>query len=193
MNFTVVKKGQTIDFASFFDTLEDAKDYCNEHLSYNTFAMDLVSKRKLSEKQEAWIHYLATQSKIDSQTPVVDGEYISLVKKMYDGVKSPTRKFHLHLPSDVAIATIPKGVNQGGLYIFENSNYVAKITSNGDLVGNVSEDVKLILDDACDNLLKLAQLYGHESGNCAVCHRPLTDPKSLSYGIGPICMKRLEQ
>ena len=191
MNFTVVKKGQEINFDSFFDNLQDAKDYCNLHLNYNEFAMDLVSKRKLTEKQEAWIHYLATQSKIDSETPVVDGDYISLVQKMYAGVKTSTRKFHLHLPSDVAIATIPKGGNAGGLYIFENSTYVAKITSNGDLVGSVSEDVKLILDDACDNLLKLAQLYGHESGNCAVCHRPLTDPKSVALGIGPICLKRL--
>ena len=190
MNFTVIQKGQEINFDSFFDTLQDAKDYCIEHLKYNDFAMDLVRKNKLSEKQESWIHYLATQSKIDSQTPVVNGEYISLVEKMYSGVKTPTRKFHLHLPSDVSICTIPNGGNVGGLYIFENNSYVAKITSNGDLVGNVSEDVKLILDDACENLLKLAQLYGHETGNCSVCHRPLTDPKSIALGIGPICLKR---
>ena len=191
MNFTVVKKGQEINFDSFFDSLDAAKDYCNEHLSYNDFAMNLVSKSKLSVKQEAWIHYLATQSKIDSETPVVDGEYITLIQKMYSGVKSPNRKFHLHLPSGVAISTIPKGANAGGIYVFEDNSYVAKITSNGDLVGSVSEDVKLILDDACDNLLKLAQLYGHETGNCSVCSRPLSDPKSLSYGIGPVCMKRL--
>jgi len=191
MNFTVNLKGQDINFDSFFDSLQDAKDYCSEHLKYNDFAMDLVRKTKLSQKQESWVHYLATQSKIDSETPVEDGEYISLVEKMYAGVKTVTRKFHLHLPSGVSISTIPNGGNVGGLYVFEGNSYVAKITSNGELVGNVSEDVQLILDDACENLLKLAQLYGHESGQCAVCHRPLSDPKSVALGIGPICLKRL--
>jgi hypothetical protein len=193
MTLTVVKKGQEIEFDSQFDTLNAAKGYLAQFMAYNSFAMDLLSKRKLSEKQEAWVHYLATEHKVEAEAPVVEGEFISLVEKMYAGVKTPTRKFHLHLPSGVSISTITKGVNQGGLYIFENSNYVAKITDKGVLKGDVSEDVRLILEDACDNLLKLAQLYGHESGNCAVCHRPLTDPKSLSYGIGPICMKRLEQ
>jgi hypothetical protein len=193
MTLTVVKKGQEIEFDSQFDTLNAAKGYLAQFMAYNSFAMDLLSKRKLSEKQEAWVHYLATEHKVEAEAPVVEGEFISLVEKMYAGVKTPTRKFHLHLPSGVSISTITKGVNQGGLYIFENSNYVAKITDKGVLKGDVNEDVRLILEDACDNLLKLAQLYGHESGNCAVCHRPLTDPKSLSYGIGPICMKRLEQ
>jgi hypothetical protein len=191
MTLTVVKKGQEIEFDSQFDTLNAAKGYLAQFMAYNSFAMDLLSKRKLSEKQEAWVHYLATEHKTEAEAPVVEGEFISLVNKMYAGVKTPTRKFHLHLPSGVSISTITKGVNQGGLYVFENSNYVAKITDKGVLKGDVSEDVRLILEDACDNLLKLAQLYGHESGNCAVCHRPLTDPKSIALGIGPICLKRL--
>lgn len=191
MTLTVVKKGQEIEFDSQFDTLNAAKGYLAQFMAYNSFAMDLLSKRKLSEKQEAWIHYLATEHKVETEAPVVEGEFISLVGKMYAGVKTPTRKFHLHLPSGVSISTITKGVNQGGLYVFENSNYVAKITDKGVLKGDVSEDVRLILEDACENLLKLAQLYGHESGNCSVCHRPLSDPKSLALGIGPICLKRL--
>lgn len=191
MNFTVTKKGQEINFDSFFQHLDDAKNYLNQNLQYSQFAMDLVCRRNPSEKQEAWIHYLATEHYNEANAPQVNGEYISLVEKLYSGVKSKNRKFHLHLPSNVAISTVIRGVNAGGVYVFENGNYVAKITSNGVLKGNVSEDVKLILDDACDNLLKLAQLYGHESGVCAVCHRELTDPKSIELGIGPICLKRL--
>lgn len=193
MTLTVVKKGQEIEFDSRFESLDAAKGYLSEFMTYSSFAMDLISKRKLSEKQEAWIHYLATQSVIESETPVEDGEFLPLVEKMYAGVKTPTRKFHLHLPSDVSISTIPSGVNKGGLYIFEGGSYITKITSTGVLKGEVSEDVRLILEDACENLLKLAQLYGHESGKCSVCHRPLTDAKSLALGIGPICLKRLEQ
>ena len=192
MTLTVVKKGQEIEFDSQFESLNAAKGYLAQFMEYNSFAMDLISKRKLSEKQEAWIHYLATEHKIESETPapVEECEFASLVEKMYAGVKTPTRKFHLHLPSGVALCTIPNGVNKGGLYVFENDSYITKITSTGILKGEVSEDVRLILEDACENLLKLAQLYGHESGKCSVCHRPLTDAKSLALGIGPQCAKR---
>jgi hypothetical protein len=191
MTLTVVKKGQEIEFDSQFESLNAAKGYLAQFMAYNSFAMNLLSKKKLSEKQEAWIHYLATEHKIESETPVTDGEFISLVKKMYDGVKTPGRKFHLHLPSGVSIATIPDGVNQGGIYIFENESYVGKISAQGVLKANLSEDAKLILEDACENLAKLAQLYGHESGKCSVCHRTLRDAKSIALGIGPICLKRL--
>lgn len=191
MTFTITRKGEVIEFDSKFESVNAAKGYLAEFMHYNNFVMDLLSKRTLSEAQEAWCHFLATEHLKDSETPQEDGEFISLVEKMYAGVKTPTRKFHLHLPSEVAIATIPKGVNAGGLYIFENGNYVAKITQNGILKGRVSEDVQLILEDACENLIKLAQLYGHESGKCSVCHRTLSDPKSIELGIGPICLKRL--
>ena len=193
MTFTITRKGEVIEFDSKFESVNAAKGYLAEFMHYNNFVMDLLSKRTLSEAQEAWCHFLATEHLKDSETPQEDGEFISLVEKMYAGVKTPTRKFHLHLPSEVSISTIPSGVNQGGLYIFYNGSYITKITSTGVLKGEVSEDVRLILEDASLNLLKLAQLYGHESGKCSVCHRPLTDAKSLALGIGPICLKRLEQ
>jgi hypothetical protein len=33
--------------------------------------------------------------------------------------------------------------------------------------------------------------YGRETGTCGCCHRTLTDPESVSLGIGPICRQRL--
>jgi hypothetical protein len=153
--------------------------------------MDLVGKIKLSFSQESWLHYLATESLNASLFPVEkeDGPYLSLVKKMYDASSSKARKLHIHLP-DVSISTVISGSNIGSLYIYENKCYIGKITQDGVLVGNVSEDVKNILLDANDNLLKLAQLYGHETGVCAVCHRELSDPISIKMGIGPVCAKR---
>ncbi|WP_424321703.1 DUF6011 domain-containing protein [Hymenobacter edaphi] len=32
---------------------------------------------------------------------------------------------------------------------------------------------------------------GVESGKCFVCSRPLTEPISVRYGIGPVCLLRL--
>lgn len=33
-----------------------------------------------------------------------------------------------------------------------------------------------------------AAAHGIESGNCSVCGRDLTDPKSIALGIGPVCL-----
>lgn len=35
-----------------------------------------------------------------------------------------------------------------------------------------------------------AAAHGLESGNCSVCGRDLTDPESISIGIGPICLEK---
>lgn len=32
--------------------------------------------------------------------------------------------------------------------------------------------------------------YGHATGNCGRCNRPLTDPASVAAGIGPVCATR---
>jgi hypothetical protein len=188
-SFTVVKKGEEIAFDSQFKSVEDAKNYLQEHMDCNSFAMDLVSKNKLSEKQIAWLHYLATQDMIDAQTPVEIGEFLPLVQKIYSAVKNNTRKFKLRLPG-VEITTVSNGANIGGIYILENGSYAGKITKDGVMKAKVSEDTMNLLLDANDNLLQLAKIYGHETGNCSVCGRTLNDPLSVQMGIGPICAKR---
>ena len=187
-SFIVEKQGEEIAFDSKFESLNDAKAYIKDKLNYNNFAMNLVEKKKVSEKQIAWMHYLATQSVIDSQTPVENGEYINLVEKMYDAGKNRKTKFQVRLPG-ITLSTVNRGANIGCVYVFENNQYVGKITQNGDLKGNVSEDVKNLLEDANDNLLQLAKIYGHESGSCSICGRTLNDPLSVQMGIGPVCAK----
>jgi hypothetical protein len=163
-----------------------------ENLSFNTFAMDLTSKNKLSDKQVAWIHYLATEhlKKELGEEEVETPQFLPLVEKMYANVKTNSRKFHIHLPG-VSISTVNRGANVGCLYVYENNNYIGKITDKGVAKGNFSEDVINLLLDANDNLLQLAKIYGHETGRCSVCHRELSDPLSIQMGIGPVCAKRL--
>jgi hypothetical protein len=188
--FTVNKKGQEINFESKFDTLSDAKSYLSHNVKFNTFVNDLLSKKNLTVSQESWIHYLATQDLIDSETPVVFGPYKQLVNKMYDAGAYRATKFQVRLPG-ITLSTVNKGANIGCVYVYENNQYVAKITATGDLIGNVSEDVMNLLEDANDNLLQLAKIYGHETGTCSICARTLSDPLSIQMGIGPICAKRL--
>jgi len=187
-SFTIEKQGQEINFESKFNNLNDAKQYIQDKLNYNNFAMSLVEKKKVSERQIAWMHYLATQSVIDSQTPVTEGEYANLVNKMYAAGANRKSKFQVRLPG-ITLSTVNKGANIGCVYVFENNEYVGKITQNGELKGNVSEDVKNLLEDANDNLLQLAKIYGHESGSCSICGRTLNDPLSVQMGIGPVCAK----
>jgi hypothetical protein len=188
--FTVNKKGQEINFESKFDTLSDAKSYLSHNVKFNTFVNDLLAKKNLTVSQESWIHYLATQDLIDSETPVVFGPYKQLVNKMYDAGAYRATKFQVRLPG-ITLSTVNKGANIGCVYVYENNQYVAKITATGGLIGNVSEDVMNLLEDANDNLLQLAKIYGHETGTCSICARTLSDPLSIQMGIGPICAKRL--
>lgn len=41
--------------------------------------------------------------------------------------------------------------------------------------------------DAIDEPYKAATEYGHMTGQCSVCARPLSNPKSIELGIGPVC------
>jgi len=187
-SFTIEKQGQEIQFDSSFTDVNDVRNYLRQQMSYNNFAMSLVEKKKVSEKQIAWMHYLATQSVIDSQTPAEKGEYVDLVEKMYDVGKNRKTKFQVRLPG-ITLSTVKSGANIGCVYVYENNQYVGKITQNGELKGNVSEDVKNLLEDANDNLLQLAKIYGHETGSCSICGRTLNDPLSVQMGIGPVCAK----
>jgi hypothetical protein len=190
-SFTVVKKGEEINFESKFATVEDAKAYFGNDKSwkYNDFVSDLLSRKNLSVSQESWLHYIATQDVIDSETPAEAGDYLKLVNTMYNAVQNNVRKLQVRLPG-ITLSTVNKGVNIGCVYVYENNQYVAKITTFGVLMGNVSDDVKNLLEDANDNLLQLAKIYGHESGSCSICGRTLNDPLSVQMGIGPICAKR---
>ena len=199
MTYSITKKGQVIEFDSAFESAQEAKKYASEFLGYNTFVMDLIAKINLTFSQESWLYYLATESLNNSLFPTTekeDGAYISLVKKMYECVKSPTRKFQVHIPGGITLATVTKGLNVGHVYVFENGNYSGKITPEGVLKAvkaEVCEDTLNLLEDANDNLLKLAQMYGHETGQCSLCNRPLSDKISIQLGLGPTCYKRFKE
>jgi hypothetical protein len=83
--------------------------------------------------------------------------------------------------------------------IFRNRVKVGSIDSYGaafDAQGKAfarAQTVKPSLLIFCDYLQrsKSPSFYsGVETGSCFVCGRPLTDPRSLRYGIGPTCLSR---
>jgi hypothetical protein len=44
--------------------------------------------------------------------------------------------------------------------------------------------------DAMEDPYKAAVEYGHMTGECSVCRRPLSNPESVKLGIGPVCRAR---
>lgn len=49
------------------------------------------------------------------------------------------------------------------------------------------------LGDLAPLSVEEAAKWGHLHGKCIICCRPLTDPKSVTDGIGPVCAKKLKR
>ena len=70
------------------------------------------------------------------------------------------------------------------------------LTGNGPIVrgwGRESEsDTRLVVEVLAAFLADPASAFARHGGWCGICGRMLTDPRSLSRGIGPECMSALE-
>jgi hypothetical protein len=49
-------------------------------------------------------------------------------------------------------------------------------------MGKLKVSMKLTLAEAAR--------IGHQTGTCCICGRELTNPESISMGIGPICIEK---
>lgn len=61
-----------------------------------------------------------------------------------------------------------------------------KSTPTTGYVGAMVAELKVILADPQGAGI----WFGRLSGCCCICNKPLTDPKSIAAGIGPVCVKR---
>jgi Family of unknown function (DUF6011) len=82
--------------------------------------------------------------------------------------------------------------NAGYLYVKANGEYAGKISPAGEFSAD-----RHATAEQCDDIVRVARdplaaavKHGHETGLCAICSRPLSDPESVTRGIGPICAKR---
>lgn len=56
-----------------------------------------------------------------------------------------------------------------------------------DLTPAEREDISATLQHLNDDPAAAAAAYGHATGNCCFCTRPLSDERSTAVGYGPIC------
>ena len=86
------------------------------------------------------------------------------------------------------------GKNPDHVYVKCNRKYVGKISPQGVFMardGYYKAGAEAILTDMVDMGVGAYVLaYGQRSGNCACCARKLTDERSLTAGVGPVCAKR---
>ncbi len=149
------------------------------------FAASLASASRWSEKQEAWARYLvyvAEQAAITGPDDTYQGLFDCIQSAQSAGLK----RIKLRFIGGVSVS--PARSYNDRLYVKVNGNYVGKITPQGTDIRDA--EILAILEDAASDPSKAAALYGREVGECSCCGRELTDPRSISLGIGPICARK---
>lgn len=82
--------------------------------------------------------------------------------------------------------------NEGAIYVTEHGTYLGKITRGQFLrVRDCSQEQEGRIVAAASDPMAAAVAYGHRTGNCAVCSRPLSATGSVDVGIGPVCRDRM--
>ena len=85
------------------------------------------------------------------------------------------------------------GRNPGAIYItdIETSIYVGKIYDGVvNIARSVDPTVMQQIHEAMNEPQIAAVKFGHQTGQCSICGRPLNNNISIALGIGPICNKK---
>jgi len=186
-----------------FDLLQNGKVYFKSQ----DFARSLATCKNPSSNQMFYVRKLITdtnnyhsQANTAPVLQTVDSTLkIDMTKIM--GMFNHARQ-HLKRPKITLMMKCGKKVrfsfdkSQTSLYMVEmgsyNSTYGRINISSGDIflkrLGHQHKDELMqLIKDFSENPQKMAILHGQLTGNCCFCSLPLSDPKSLKLGYGPIC------
>jgi len=86
------------------------------------------------------------------------------------------------------------GRNPGAIYITEldTSVYVGKIFDGAVQLISASNRDKILAEiyETVEHPQIAAVKFGHQTGQCSICGRPLANKLSIALGIGPICNEK---
>lgn len=194
------KAGRVFEFDTDL-TLELAYEVIKRDLAAKAcchgFASDLCHAyeiKRLSDSQRLWILKLAADLQSDAMAPA--GPFQSIVEALAHMQEGRKTRATLHLQG-LTLKFCSTGNNAGGIYLTRGDAYLGKLTNHGQLFlsGCLGEQGTISLENQLQAIAADPQAaaieYGRTSGNCACCHRPLTDPVSVFGGIGPVCLERL--
>jgi hypothetical protein len=185
MEYTINKQGTEITFESNLskeDAINAIKDVTlNFHQSLVEQAR---TNRGLSDKQWAWVFYLAEEEK-SKNTPVCTLAFDVIWDALHREMKlqNPsflvnTLKFAIPYKQDkkhlVAI------INDGRFLGYVNDKF--EFYGNNDIL-NVKEEIEEINSD----FVAAVKKHGLEQGTCCFCRKKLTTPDSRHNGYGKTC------
>jgi len=194
--FTVTARGESIEFTSAFATLADAYKSLAESSVRSEFANDLMARarqRKLSPKQAAWMHKLATDA-VRPSRDVAPNLDLSAVVAMIEHAYLAGKKFPKIEIGDLQLKRAGDRSQHTGtisiLYGTESDfEFCGRIHADGTVQRSRgwNDEVKARLMALAADPAKVAGQHGVATGNCSFCNRELTDKRSRSVGYGPIC------
>ncbi|NDC88159.1 MAG: hypothetical protein EB075_05030 [Bacteroidetes bacterium] len=191
----VTRKGELVSFVSY---LSDAEAIAALAGMRSSFAQDLYrSRNRLSERQLAWAHKLASDAQQPRQQASEAAAGPSPFEALFGAFEAARAKGAKRLTLRFAGVNVKPNRDVSALWVTSQTEtemgdygpkpkYLGKVTRSG-LDSRLSDDVKAVLNEAAKDPLTVAIRYGKESGECSCCGRELTDPQSIERGIGPIC------
>jgi hypothetical protein len=187
---------------TFRSELSDAEVLQSLRGSRSSFAQDLARKfNKLSASQYAWAHKIAVDSiKQQQNVDVVDNTQPSQFEALFNAFEAAKAKGAKRLTLRFEGINVKPNRDLTALWVTSQTEkeegnyglqpkYLGKVTRSA-LDSRLSDDVKEVILSASNDPLTAAIRYGKVSGECSCCGRELTDPQSISQGIGPICARK---
>lgn len=215
--FTVSVRGDFLTFTSAFASLADAYRALQAAILDGQFKgnvefadnlLGTARARKLTTKQVAWLHKLATDvvNPAGASRPAVAGINLLPIVTMLQRAAAAQKR----LPK---IVLASQHVDSGNLVLAlagENSKSAGTVTvtdgrpfGENQFFGRIEVDGSLTrgraMNEAVLNLLfalandpaKVAAQHGVATGSCCFCRRTLSTKESRSVGYGPDCAERL--
>lgn len=186
--------------------------WIQDHAQTNDFVRSIrnhiLQKGYLSGKQQACIARNMSQERVAAQ-PAPEVKSLDKLHAFFDkAAKTKLKAMKLHFEGFTAKLASAAGKNPGAIYLTteiskrkdgpcvwgSGSNFTTEGVYLGKLASGHFFRARECTDEQATaivatllNPLEAAIAYGKRTGRCTVCHRKLTDPKSIEAGIGPIC------
>lgn len=187
---------------------EEAIALCQEESrNGNKFAYDLCMREAknlyMSEAQVSWVYKIAEDVlKLREPQPKVreiDASNIlaSLAEARAKGIKKPMLRLVDPVGNDIRVKYMSFGKNAGGCWVTSNNDLIGKIDDGGVFTFTGRPYTDKFVDEMFDfiditnhDVKSALESYGKMTSKCACCGLSLSNPKSVSLSMGPICAEK---
>lgn len=163
-------------------------------------------KKVLSLPQRQWVTKLIAKADaiVPATTkPVVLAVNLSRITELFATASKSLKTPRIFLPYNGkefvlsvagAQARQPGTINVVSRGSFDSRDWYGRISLEGNwepsAIGKTCAELEPMLTELASNPLETMKIYGRKFGNCCLCGRELTNPVSISNGIGPICAEK---